>query len=302
MSVFAGIDVGGTTVKSIVVDEHGDIIDDVTRESSVEGTITLVRMLASELVERHPDIAGIGIVTPGTVDAQAGVVGYASNLNLTNAHLAREVEEASGRPARLDHDGRGAGMAEMLFGAARQSKSSVVIPIGTGISAAICLPGMVWAGETFQSGEIGHIPVRPGGDPCSCGQQGCLELYASARGIGNRYHERTGKPASARAVEDNLDSDPDARAVWDEAIDALALVLTQLTLTLDPGTIVIAGGLSGAGETLVAPLREALARQLAWRAAPRVVASKLGSMAGRWGAAVLGCQAAGSDAYKEWTL
>ncbi len=299
-AAYAGIDVGGTSVKSLVVDEEGKILDEDSRESHPDGIVELVQEVAAQLVERTPQISGIGVITPGIVDAEAGVVHYASNLKLSNVALAAEVAQASARPARLDHDGRGAGFAESFYGAAKEWASSVVVPIGTGISAALCFPDRVWEGETFQAGEIGHIPVYPGGEACSCGQRGCLEVYASARNIGLRYATRTGKPPSAREVERCLGKDPLADEVWAEATEALALVLAQLTFTLDPGAFVIAGGLSGAGDKLLTPVRKALSRHLAWREPPPVVASRLGAMVGRWGAAVLGCKAAGSLSYEAW--
>jgi Transcriptional regulator/sugar kinase len=88
--------------------------------------------------------------------------------------------------------------------------------------------------------------------------------------------------------------------VWNKAIEALSLVLAQITLTLDPECIVIGGGLSGAGEALLRPLRDALTARLEWRTPPRLVGSALGDSAGLWGAAVLGCEASGSDAFLSW--
>ncbi len=298
-ALYAGIDVGGTSLKSLVVNDAGDIVD-TSAYSTASSTISQLTSVACQLVASYPEIAGIGIVVPGTVDEQRGTVGYASNLDLSGVNIPATVTEAAKRPALLGHDGRGAGLAESLFGAAKGYQSSVVIPIGTGISASLCLPGMVWPGQTYQSGEIGHIPVDPEGEPCSCGQRGCMEVYASAKGIARRYFEATGERVGAQEVEQRLGTDAAADAVWGRAIEALATVLTQLTLTLDPGCIVIGGGLSGAGDTLLEPLRAHVAGVLAWRTPPPIVVSALGDRAGQWGAAVLGSRAAGSQCYREW--
>lgn len=298
-SLFAGIDVGGTTMKTLVVRESGEVVHKASHTTDSH-TISQLGAVAADLVGALPAIAGIGIVVPGTVDELSGTVGYASNLDLSEVNIPAVVASSSGRPATLDHDGRGAGLAESLFGAARAYRSSVVIPIGTGISASLCLPGMVWSGDTHQSGEIGHIPVDPHGEPCTCGQRGCLEVYSSAKGISRRYQAATGEAVGAREIEDRLGTDPCADAVWARAVDALSLVLTQITLTLDPGCIVIGGGLSRAGETLLAPVRARVGELLAWRVPPQIVASALGDRAGQWGAAVLGCRAAGSESYRQW--
>lgn len=245
-TLYAGIDVGGTSLKSLVVNDVGEIVE-TNAHSTANSTIAQLTSIASQLVSSHPDIAGIGIVVPGTVDEESGTVGYASNVDLSGVNIPAAVTTATSRPALLGHDGRGAGLAESLFGAAQGYESSVVIPIGTGISASLCFPGMVWPGHTHQSGEIGHIPVDPQGEPCTCGQRGCMEVYASAKGIARRYSEATGETVGALEVERRLGSDPVADAVWARAIEALSTVLTQLTLTLDPGCIVIGGGLSGSG-------------------------------------------------------
>ncbi len=298
--LFAGIDVGGTTMKTLVVNELGEVVRTSSHATSSR-TIKQLGKVAADLVRELPTIDGIGIVVPGTVDEKSGTVGYASNLDLSEVDIPEMVASSSGRPALLGHDGRGAGLAESLFGAARGYESSVVIPIGTGISASLCLPGMVWSGDTHQSGEIGHIPVDLDGEPCTCGQRGCMEVYASAKGIARRYAAATGESVGARDVERRLGADPAADAVWAKAVDALSLVLTQITLTLDPGCIVIGGGLSGAGEKLLAPVRTRVESLLTWRKPPRIVASALGDKAGRWGAAVLGCRAANSECYRRWT-
>ena len=299
-TLYAGIDVGGTSLKSLVVNDVGEIVE-TNAHSTANSTIAQLTSIASQLVSSHPDIAGIGIVVPGTVDEESGTVGYASNVDLSGVNIPAAVTTATSRPALLGHDGRGAGLAESLFGAAQGYESSVVIPIGTGISASLCFPGMVWPGHTHQSGEIGHIPVDPQGEPCTCGQRGCMEVYASAKGIARRYSEATGETVGALEVERRLGSDPVADAVWARAIEALSTVLTQLTLTLDPGCIVSGGGLSGAGDTLLDPLRAKVASVLAWRSPPPIVVSALGDAAGQWGAAVLASRAAGSECYRAWT-
>lgn len=299
-ALYAGIDVGGTSLKSLVVNDAGEIVE-ANAYSTESSTIVQLTSVARQLVSSQPDIAGIGIVVPGTVDEKSGTVGYASNVDLSGVNIPAAVSAATSRPALLGHDGRGAGLAESLFGAAKGYASSVVIPIGTGISASLCFAGMVWPGQTHQSGEIGHIPVDPKGEPCSCGQRGCMEVYASAKGIARRYSEATGENVGALEVERRLGSDPVADAVWARAIEALATVLTQLTLTIDPGCIVIGGGLSGAGDALIDPLRAQVASVLAWRDPPPIVVSALGDTAGQWGAAVLASRAAGSECYRQWT-
>lgn len=158
------------------------------------------------------------------------------------------------------------------------------------------------AGSTFSAGEIGHAPVVLNGEECRCGQHGCLEVYASAKGIAHRYAQKTGRDIGTRAIEKAIPFDPVAELVWSQAIDAMAMALTQHTLTLDPERIIIGGGLSKAGDAYIQPLRERLSHMLAWRQAPEIVAAELGEMAGLWGAAIVVCRAGGADDYMTWSV
>ena len=142
------------------------------------------------------------------------------------------------------------------------------------------------------AGELGHVPVHPGGEPCACGQRGCLEVYASASGIARRYSARTGASATAAEVVARAASDVLAGAVWQEAVDALALALTTATMLVDPGAIVLGGGLAGAGAALRDPLAAALSEHLRWRPAPPVEVSPIADRLGLLGAAQLAWEAA----------
>ena len=122
----------------------------------------------------------------------------------------------------------------------------------------------------------------PRGESCRCGSRGCLEVYASAKGIARRYFQATGENIGTKAIEKAIGTDPVATEVWGTAVRALALSLTHMTLTVDVERIIIGGGLSHAGENLLAPLREELASMLTFRDAPTIVRASLGGSGGRW--------------------
>lgn len=297
---YAGIDIGGTSVKWIIATDTGHIIDEGRIGSNKTAIIDQVARLSATLKDNHPHLQAIGAVTPGLVDTDTGTVIYASNLALNNAPLARAIEKASGLPAVIGHDGRSAGLAEGILGAAKGAKSYIMIPIGTGISAAIHTGEHLIAGAQYSAGEIGHIPAIPGGDPCSCGQRGCLEVYASAKGIARQYAQATGIDIGTRAIEKRLGTDPEADRVWDQAITTMATALTQLTFTIDPERILIGGGLSKAGSTYIDPLTRTVQSMMAWRKSPQIVTAALGDMAGLWGALILASQRLGRTDYTEW--
>jgi glucokinase len=277
-----GIDVGGTTVKGARVTPDGSVVasSSVATPQTSDALTAAVVALAQSL--RDDGTAAVGLTSPGIV--RDGTVHYAANLPWRDEPVRSRVAAALGLPVVLSHDtvaaalaeARHAGHADLLF-----------VGIGTGIAGVHVRAGIAHRGATGQAGEIGHTPVRPDGEPCSCGQRGCLETYASAAAIARRYTARTGRTVGTDVIAAVVGSDPDAAAVWDEAVDTLALALATDVLVTDPGVIVLGGGLAVAGDTLLAPLRTALAARLSFRAPPPLSAALLGPAAGVLGAARL---------------
>lgn len=300
----AAVDVGGTAIKAAWVDECGRFVDATERATPVadgpEAVVAAIREVVGSLMAE--DVAGVGVVVPGSVDAERGVAVYSANLGWRGVPLREVLAANTDRPVVLGHDVGAAALAERTVGPARDVAHSLTVVIGTGIASVSVAAGRVITGASGRSGELGHIPIRPGGETCRCGQRGCLEVYASARAIAERYARRTGTARSTPEVIARAADDPDAGAIWAEAIAALADALVVTTMLEDPGLIVIAGGLAEAGETLVAPVRAAVAERLAWRTAPPIVASPLGVRAGRYGAAVLAWTAAGRTDFGGWRI
>ena len=287
----AAVDVGGTTIKGAVVAAGGAFLRERSRPTpAADGADAVVGALLELIAELTADGGGgaVGVVVPGAVDAEAGSAVFSANLGFRDLPLREIVAAASGLPALLEHDVRAAGVAEQGLGATAGVDDYVLAVIGTGIAAVIGTGGELVAGATRVAGELGHIPVWPGGEQCSCGQRGCLERYASAAAIARRYRQLGGAPGlSAVDVLARSAGDPLARRVWAEAVQALALAFATCTMLLDPELIVIAGGLSAAGDALLGPVREELAKLVRWREPPAVRLSPLGGRAGLLGAALL---------------
>ena len=132
-TVVAGVDVGGTSIKSFLVDSAGHVTDAVHLDTRPGNVVEQACHVARTIVDKWPEVAGIGVITPGVVDEEAGVIKYASNLELKNVNLAQRMQEACLRPVRLGHDGRAAGLAEGLLGAGQGAPTFIMVPIGTGI-------------------------------------------------------------------------------------------------------------------------------------------------------------------------
>lgn len=295
------VDVGGTSMKGAVVAADGSVLAApwraTRRERGPAAVVEGICLFAAELAEQARELTGrdaaaAGVAVPGLVDEAAGVAAYSANIGWRDVPMRELVGRRIELPVALGHDVRAGGLAEALLGAGRGVDDFLFVPVGTGIAGAVVLGGVPYPGRRGWSGEIGHVPVWPDGEPCECGQRGCLETYASAAAITRRYGGGPGlctEDVLARAGS----GDPRAAKVQDEAVEALAIALAGYTLTLDPGLIVIGGGLAECGDRLLEPLRTRLRARLTFRDPPPVAAALLGTRAATLGAALLGWRAAG---------
>lgn len=259
-------------------------------DAVVEGILAFAADLAAHGVEHFGEPASAaGVAVPGIVDDRLGIAAYAANLGWRDVPLRDLLSERlTGVPVALGHDVRTGGLAEGRIGAGRGADRFLFVALGTGIAGAIGLSGRVEAGAHGFAGEIGHVVVRPGGTVCPCGQRGCLERYASASAVGAAWAGASGTDGDAAdCARAAAAGDPAARRVWQDAVDALADGLVTALTLLDPGTLIVGGGLAEAGGTLFTPLREAVAARVTFQKPPSIVPAALGDTAGCLGAGLL---------------
>ncbi|TDD68862.1 ROK family protein [Actinomadura darangshiensis] len=282
-----GLDVGGTSMKAAITKDFEALATEswpTDRSDPVGGILDFAAHLCAHADSLGVPARAIGIAVPGIVDERTGVAVHSANLGWRDVPMLHLVTERLGIPAAIGHDVRTGGLAEAVLGAGRDAGDFVFMAIGTGIAAALILNGAPYPGVVGWSGEIGHVVVRPDGEDCACGNRGCLETYASAAAISRRYGESVpAEEVIARAARD----DERAARVWSEALDTLADGLAATTLLLDPGLLVIGGGLAQAGEALLNPLESRLASRLKFRDPPRIRPTELDDQAAVKGAAIL---------------
>lgn len=294
--VVVAMDVGGTTVKGALVGPDGAARyvrrQPTGAEQGPDGALASITGMARKLLRRAL-IEGLtpralGIVVPGLVDEASGTALWSANIGFTDLPLRDLLADQLRLPVAVGHDVRAGGLAESRLGAGRGSDNLLFVAIGTGIAAAHVLHCRVSAGHNAAAGEIGHLVVRPDGPACRCGNRGCLEALASATAVSRRYGELTGSSATAAQIVRRLPRDAAARQTWHETIEALADGLRVAQIVLDPQLVVIGGGLAGAGDALITPLRTALdQRRHPAMVNPRLVRTDLGDLAGCLGAAQL---------------
>ncbi|GAA1338402.1 ROK family protein [Catellatospora bangladeshensis] len=285
------VDVGGTETKAaLVAGTTGDVRAVRQRRRATpkdaEAVVDEVASLVEDL-RADADVEAVGLVVPGVVDEDGGIGVYSANLGWQDFPFVKQVEARTGLRTSFGHDVRAGGLAEFRIGSARGLGNAVIMPIGTGIAAALVLDGRIYRGDGCV-GEIGHVDVGHG-DPCGCGQSGCVEARASSAAIARRYAERTGRPVNGAADVAELvrAGEPDAVVVWQEAVDALARGILLVAALLGPEAVVLGGGLALAGPLLTDPLRDRLDGLITFQRRPELRLAALGDEAGCLGAALL---------------
>jgi len=311
-----GVDLGGTNiVVGLVPIGGGDVLGlrtlptESTRGAKfvVDRIVHMVEDSIAEVVAAHGTtrdaVAGVGIGSPGPLDRKTGTVINTPNLGWRNFPLRDLIANAVKLPATLDNDANCATYGEWWLGAGRGTQTLVGFTLGTGIGGGIVLNGEIFHGCSDVAGEIGHMTIDSNGRKCKCGNYGCLEQYASGPAIAARAIE--GIEAGAETVlEHMVDGKLDeitAATVYEAAVlnDAYAKEVVKDTAKflgagvasiiniLNPEMVVIAGGVTRAGEHLFVPLI-AEVRRRAFRSAQeccRIVPAELPGTAGVVGAA-----------------
>lgn len=277
-----GIDLGGTFIKAGIVDGDNRIIAKNMIESHVDTNVDglCVRMVecAQGALEEaglsFDDISTIGVGVPGAVDAKNGVVVYCSNIKFRNTPLAAMIKERTGKPVYLHNDANVAAYGEVVAGAAKGCKNVVVITLGTGVGGGVIIDGKIYSGFNSFGGELGHTVIVHNGEPCPCGRRGCLESYASATALIKQTRESMKTHTESRlwnicpdisqingkTAFDAMRSGSKAGAeIVNKYINYLGCGLTNFINIFQPEMLLIGGGISKEGETLLEPLRKILA-------------------------------------------
>ncbi len=256
---------------------------------------------------RTPD--GIGLAAAGFVDSAGERVRFSPHLPWADDDVRRRLTQRWGAPVVLDNDANCAAHAESRLGAARAASSALVVTLGTGIGGAIVLDGRLVRGANGMAGEFGHMRVVPDGRSCECGRVGCWEQYASGNELVRLA--RAAMSSESTVLTDLCEGRPDlltgpmvtsaaadgdlvARAAFASVGDWLGVGVAGLVAAFDPEVVVVGGGVSAAGDVLLAPARRALGRALVGaehRVVPEIRAALLGPEAGLVGAALLAREA-----------
>lgn len=315
-----GIDLGGTNIAVGLVNENYQIVrkgsvptNVATRTAGeiLEAMVALCKELCVAEGIKLSEVLAIGVASPGVVDHTTGVVEYSCNLPFRHFEIAKMLREQTGvADVHAENDANAAAWGEAVAGAARGTKHSVMITLGTGVGGGIIIDRKVVSGFNFAGGELGHIVIEKDGVPCGCGRRGCWEAYSSATALirmTNEKIEECAKTGRKTAMTDSIAKrgkvngrtafdamragDEAAREVVDKYISYLATGLTNIVNIFQPEVLSIGGGVSGERDNLLKPLVPLVNAEkyaAGFVADTKICIAELGNDAGIIGAAFLG--------------
>lgn len=318
---YIGVDLGGTKVAIGIVNKEGGLIAQTAFSTKKEE-----KQLVKEIYEKSKallaeqtitleEIVSMGIGVPGTVDEKKRVIVYANNLDFVMVPMVEMLEQYFPFPVYMDNDANVAAWAEYKAGAAKGKNpdSMIMVTLGTGVGAGFIMHDKLFGGCNQGAGEIGHMVIDVNGIPCNCGRRGCFESYASATALLEQAKTAmNGKKdtllwelchGDEKALNGKLffqaveKEDQVACEVLQGFQEYLLVGLLNLINIFQPDLLVVGGGISKAGDILLAPVREKI-RKLVYtrddRIQTQLVQAKLGNEAGIIGAALLKQQGEGN--------
>lgn len=294
-----GLDLGATNIKWAVLERTGEAWSVADRgqvptraNDGTDAVLARLAGLATDAQARSGQIDSVGVGVPGLYDAVSGATTFLPNLppGWTDLPVVGPMEERLGLPVALINDARAFGLAELRLGAGRGCRTMVGLVLGTGVGGVVVLDGQVHFGHDGTGGELGHQTLLPDGPACTCGNRGCLEAFARA----DRVAAACGTATPEEAVAAARAGDPRAVAGLAEIGGWLGIAIANVVVALNPERVVIGGGVAGAGDLLLEPIRAEVRRRVHVTDLGQleIVAAELGTWAGAIGAGVHGADAA----------
>lgn len=307
-----GIDIGGTKVAGALVDTEGRITHREELPTPDDGSTAILdataELITSLVAAAGGDVSGVGMACAGMVDGHSGHLWFAPNLPWRDLAVTDEIMARTGHRVFLENDANAAAWGEYRHGAGRDCDDMLLATVGTGVGGGCIIDDRLLRGAFGIGGEIGHIVLDPRGPRCGCGNDGCLEVFASGSALertareliasgdaaGEALRQRCGDDPEALTGQDVTElaraGDEGAIALFTRLGTHLGTGLASVCAVVDPALVVIGGGVADAGDLLLDPATESFAAHVIGRGhrpSPTVVAAVLGNDAGVVGAAAL---------------
>jgi glucokinase len=291
--VAIGFDIGATAMKAALVGLRGELLASF-HEDSPRTTSALREFIHGVRRSATVPVLGIGIGCKGVIDAASTCVKrLPGDLNFLEGCSLRELASIDALPVCADNDARTALVGEVLWGAAQGRRNVLLLTLGTGVGAAALVDGVIVRGASGAACHLGHVTLDIRGGLCICGNYGCLETCFSSRAIESAYFAHVHRASPTRLSIDDAgrvptteaifqaaaEGDPSARRVLDLAFESLTAALVSFLHVFDPELLILGGNIAAAGQQLLAPLQDEVARRtrvLLGRKVPIVLQNTIG--------------------------
>lgn len=289
-----GIDMGGTKIEGIVLDENGEEHFrkriPTEQEQGYDHILNNITSLVSDLVASFDgDEHTLGIGTPGAVSRNTGFLKNSNTVCLNGMPVKSDLEKLIGRDISIQNDANCFAMAEAIYGAGKGKDLVFGVIMGTGCGGGIVHKGEVITGLQSIAGEWGHMSMDPNGPKCYCGTNGCVETYISGGGLINRYEERYGERKRLEVIVDDYRfGKKQAKEFMNTFFQNFGQAMANLIAVLDPDIVVLGGGVSKIDEIYTEGIKEVEKCVFSDSLETPIVKHKIGDSAGVIGAALIG--------------
>ena len=242
-----GIDLGGTKIEGILVDEKFDLIVrkrvETHQENGYDSIVKSITSLVNELKSKTNVDTSVGVCTPGISDTNSGLIKNSNTQCLIGMPLKTDIEKKLGYKIFMENDANCFALAESSLGAGKGYNVVFGVILGTGVGGGIVINGSLHKGRTNIAGEWGHHTLHPNGRQCYCGKQGCVETYISGPALENNWSVLTGKKESLQTITENH-SDEKKEEWKRNFLENFGIGIANVIDILDPDAIILGGGVS----------------------------------------------------------
>ena len=285
-----GIDLGGTKIEAIIIDDQFQVIERkrtlTLRDEGYDAILQRIIDLSKEMIKIGKIDSSIGICTPGTIEASTGLLKNSNTVCIIGKPIQQDLEDALGLPVLMENDANCFALAEATIGAAKKFEVVFGVILGTGCGAGIVVNKKIHRGPNRIAGEWGHHTLYQGVRDCYCGSQGCTESYISGTALEKEWKELSGSYSSVTDIIDNklYESHPE----WKENfMNNFGLALANVIDILDPDVVVLGGGLSKVDMLYTEGLKAAYKESFSDVVVTPIIKNKLGDSSGVFGAAMI---------------
>ena len=283
-----GVDLGGTKIEAILLDENFVVIERKripTPKNDYDKILDSISSLVLDLSKNTSDFT-LGICTPGAISKQTGLIKNSNTQCLVGRSLKEDLENKLKKRISMENDANCFALAEATLGVALDFDLVFGVIIGTGVGGGIVIDKKLHSGRTNIGGEWGHHTLHRNGNSCYCGKTGCVETYISGPSLENQWTMLTGKSQPLPEILSNIDNEIGKK--WKtNFLENFGYGLANVIDILDPDVIVLGGGLSNIDFLYTEGKESVYSKVFSDSIDTPILQNKLGDSAGVFGACML---------------